>query len=200
MNKLSNHPPRIIQNIPDAINKRLASISSSEQVYEQAFPTYQEVLNKSGYPTPLSHQSKPAQTKHRHRKRNVAWFNPPFSWLVATNVGKRFLGLVRKHFKKQSKLSQIFSCNTLKVSYSCMPNVASIICRHNKTVLASTPQDCKCNCRDKSNCPMNGKCQEKSIVYKAVVTSEREKKEYIGLTEHAFKERDSSHQTSVRHQ
>ena len=47
---------------------------------------------------------------------------------------------------------------------------------------------------------MNGKCQEKSIMYKAVVTSEQEKKEYIGLTEHAFKQRYSSHQTSFRHQ
>ena len=79
-------------------------------------------------------------------------------------------------------LAHIFA---IKVSYSCRPNGASIINSHNKTVLASTPQDCKCNCQVKSNCPMKGKCQEKSIVYKAVVTSEQEKKEYIGLTEHA---------------
>ena len=75
-----------------------------------------------------------------------------------------------------------------------MPNVAGIISSHNKTVLASTPQDCKCNCRVKS------KCQEKSIVYKAVVKSTQEKKEYIGLTEHAFKQMCLSHQTSFRHQ
>ena len=159
-------------------------------------------MNKrlSGYSTPLSYQSTTAQTKQRHRKRNVTWFNPPFSRSVATNVGKRFLGLVSKHFKKQSKLSKIFNRNTLKVSYSCIPNIARIISSHNKTVLASTPHNCKCTCRVKSNCPMNGKCQEKSIVYKAVVTSEQEKKEYIGLTEHPFKQRYSSHQTSFRHQ
>ena len=38
------------------------------------------------------------------------------------------------------------------------------------------------------------------VVYKAVVTSEQDKKEYIGLTEHAFKQRYSSHQSSFRHQ
>ena len=67
-------------------------------------------------------------------------------------------------------------------------------------MLASTPKDCKCNYRVKSSCPINGKFQGNSIVYKAVVTSEQEKKEYIGLTEHAFKHQYSSHQTSFRHQ
>ena len=94
--------------------------------------------------------------------------------------------LVDKHFKKPSKLSKIFNRNTLKVSYSSMPNVASIITSHNKKILGNTTPDAICNCGVKSQCSMDGKCQERSIIYKAVVTSAETKKQYIGLTEHAF--------------
>ena len=200
VNKLSNHPPTILQNIPDAINRRVASISSSEQVYDQAIPTYKEALKNSGYSTPISYPDKNLTSRKRQRKRKVIWFNPPFSKSVATNVAKRFICLVDKHFKKPSKLSKIFNRNTLKVSYSCMPNVASIITSHNKKILGNTTPDAICNCRVKSQCPMDGKCQERSIIYKAVVTSAETKKQYIGLTEHAFKQRYSNHQTSFRHQ
>ena len=200
VNKLSNHPPTILQNIPDAINRRVASISSSEQVYDQAIPTYKEALKNSGYSTPISYPDKNLTSRKRQRKRKVISFHPPFSKSVATNVAKRFICLVDKHFKKPSKLSKIFNRNTLKVSYSCMPNVASIITSHNKKILGNTTPDAICNCRVKSQCPMDGKCQERSIIYKAVVTSAETKKQYIGLTEHAFKQRYSNHQTSFRHQ
>ena len=126
--------------------------------------------------------------------------HPPFSKSVATNVAKRFICLVDKHFKKPSKLSKIFNRNTLKVSYSCMPSVAAIITSHNKKIIGNTTPDAICNCRVKSQCPMDGKCQERSIIYKAVVTSAETNKQYIGLTEHAFKQRYSNHQTSFRHQ
>ena len=47
---------------------------------------------------------------------------------------------------------------------------------------------------------MANQYQEKSLGYKAVETSIQEKKAYIRLTEHAFKQRYSSYQTSFRHQ
>ena len=45
---------------------------------------------------------------------------------VETNIAKKFLQLVSKHFPKGHKLSKLFNRNNVKVSYSCMPNVASI--------------------------------------------------------------------------
>ena len=48
----SNHPPKIIENIPAAINKRLSEISSDEDPtrgFQRAVPLYQEALAKSGY-------------------------------------------------------------------------------------------------------------------------------------------------------
>ena len=45
----SNHPPCIIKNIPEAINKRLSEISSDADTFKEAAPPYQQALQKSGY-------------------------------------------------------------------------------------------------------------------------------------------------------
>lgn len=45
----SNHPPSIIRNIPEAINKRLSEIFCDEDAFNEAAPHYQEALRKSGY-------------------------------------------------------------------------------------------------------------------------------------------------------
>ena len=43
--------------------------------------------------------------------------------------------LIKRHFPKTSKLHKIFSKNTVKVSYSCMSNMASILSSHNLNVI-----------------------------------------------------------------
>ena len=43
-----------------------------------------------------------------------------------------------------------------------------------------------CNCNNKNSCPMEGKCLEKNIIYKAEVTSTEGKMSYIGCTEKNF--------------
>ena len=61
-------------------------------------------------------------------------------------------------------------CNkfTIKLSYSCMPNMACIIKSHNNKLKYPTINADKmsCNCRTKSECPLNRKCRIKSIVCK----------------------------------
>ena len=59
----------------------------------------------------------------------------PFNINLATNVAKIFLSLIDKHFPKNNKLSEIFIKNTIKVSYSCLPNVKQTISRNNKRLL-----------------------------------------------------------------
>ena len=51
INKKSNHPPSIIDNIPLSINKRLSEISYDEESFYKAAPLYQNALNNSGYKT-----------------------------------------------------------------------------------------------------------------------------------------------------
>lgn len=38
-----------IENIPEAVNKRLSEISSDEEAFNEAAPPYQEALRKGGY-------------------------------------------------------------------------------------------------------------------------------------------------------
>ena len=90
----------------------------------------------------------------------------------------------------------------MKVSYSCMSNIDSIIKSHNSTIMKSQegPQVPKktCNCRNSSKCPLEGECLASSIVYKATVCSENETKSYIGLVEGDFKRRWNNHRQSFR--
>ena len=49
VHKQSNHPPSVLQNIPQSVNDRLNRLSSSKELFETAAPAYQEALRKSGY-------------------------------------------------------------------------------------------------------------------------------------------------------
>ena len=84
----------------------------------------------------------------------------------------------------QDVLLQIFNRNTLKLSYSCMNNVKSIISSHNETVMSKSTNSDKdkknCNCRKPDICPMDGNCNLESIIYQAEVASQTTKETYIG--------------------
>ena len=202
----SNHPPSIIQNIPVAINRRLNDISSNRDVFDKAAPTYQQALKKSGYDLKLDFDEQASQNQNKQRKksrrRNITWFNPPYSRSVSTNVGRKFFNIVNQCFKPEHPLRKIFNKNTLKLSYSCMPNLAQKISAHNKSVLkrnSSTPKK-PCNCRVKQECPLNGNCQARNIIYQASVKTDHGVETYVGLTGDHFKSRFRNHTASFRDQ
>jgi hypothetical protein len=124
---------------------------------------------------------------------------------AATNIGKVFLRTIKKVFTKKHRLYKIFNRNNIKLSYSCMPNLKQTISNHNRKLLTKsnpTATSRKCNCRDKTQCPLRGNCLASNLVYQAVVkTSYPNKPEetYIGLTENAFKTRYNNHLCSFRH-
>lgn len=206
VHKDSNHPPSIIKNIPININKRLSNISSSEQIFKDTIPPYQEALQKSGYNYKLKYDPQDSTEKHnkKRRNRNITWFNPPFSESVATNIGKKFFNLLNKCFPKGHKLNKLLNKNTVKLSYSCVTNVKSIINIHNsKTARKNEPEknDNNCNCQKKAQCPLQNNCLTKSLVYQASVTQLDNMKieTYIGLTENSFKTRFAGHMCSFKH-
>ena len=139
----SNHPPSIIRNIPEAINKRLSEISCDEDAFKA--PHYQEALRKSGYAYTL--KFKPEQqglpNQKKKRRRNIIWFNPPFNGNVNTSIGRAFINLLDKCFPIGNKLRKIFNRNTVKLSYSCTPNMKPVIDGHNKAILknAQNPEN-----------------------------------------------------------
>jgi len=211
VHKESNHPPSIIKNIPESINKRLSNISSNENIFNDATPVYQEALNNSGYDynlkfNPQNTPDKNINTNKRKRSRNVTWFNPPYSENVATNIGKKFFRLLDKCFPPGHQLRPLLNRNTVKLSYSCMPNMGQIISTHNKHVLNKTkPKPTvtqTCSCRAKNQCPLDNKCLTSCVIYQATVTRQDIKKDetYIGLTENTFKSRYSGHLSSFRHE
>ena len=114
IHKESNHPPAITKQLPYSVESRLRKISSSKKVFQDA-------LSRSGYEHVLTYDNPKDSCRSKNRKRNVIWFNPPYSRSVATNVGKTFLNLLEKHFPKHHKFRKIFNRNNVKISYSCMP-------------------------------------------------------------------------------
>ena len=196
----SNHPPAVMKHVPDGINARLSTISSSQEEFERCKPMYEEALRKSGFDSTLqfNHDNK---LKSRARRRQVIWFNPPFSANVKTCLARQTLKLVDKHFPRHHRYSKIFNRKSVKVSYCCMDSMARIIQSHNARVLNPFPTapESSCNCRDPTSCPLDGNCLTSCIVYKASVSvPDRPTKEYYGLTEGTFKTRFTAHKRSFR--
>ena len=55
------------------------------------------------------------------------------------------------------------------------------------------------NCRNKQNCPLNGKCLESSIVYEAVLKAKYYSFNYLGMTTGIIKDRTAKQKTSFKH-
>ena len=198
----SNHPPGILKNIPQSINKRLSALSSNEEMFSSVAPTYQAALEKSGYDFKLSYNpaSNTTQPKKRQRKRRVIWWNPPYSTNVKTNVGKLFFKAMQKHFGKDNPLSKVFNKNTLKMSYRTVPNFKKLISSHNTKLLKGDVEDPPCNCQKSRVCPIPGECLKENVVYQATVTPTVGNTEtYIGMTSTTFKERLANHDKSFNH-
>jgi hypothetical protein len=200
----SNHPPSILRNIPKNINKRLSNISSDQETFDKVAHTYQEALQKSGYQYTLEYTKPNQQSTKRNRRRNINWYNPPYSKNVQTNIGRKFLNIIRRNFHSKHPLTKIFNTNTIKLSYSCMSNIKNIISSSNKRKITTTlhtapPNPSKnCNCRRKNECPLQGNCLTKNVVYQASVNSEAGTETYIGLTANSFKTRYNNHKATFR--
>ena len=202
----SDHPSSVIKSVPKTVETRLSTLSSTREIFEAEKTVYEDALKMSGHKVKLEYN--PQESKKRVRRRSVTYFNPPFSKSVKTNIGKRFLQLLDKHFpkgtgtKEQKRLqAKIMNRNNVKLSYSTTKNMKKHISAHNKKVLEQKPdnQERLCNCRNKDECPLDGKCLIKSIVYQADVEANNKVMSYYGLTDMTFKERFNSHQFDFRH-
>ena len=92
--------------------------------------------------------------------------NPHTAKKSGPTLLKIFHNRIKKHFPPNHNLYPVFNKKNVKVSYSCMPNMGSIINNRNKKILTS-------------------------VIYKANVTTGKDDtgKNYIGLTEGTFKQR-----------
>lgn len=206
LNVSSNHPPNIIKSIPDTISSRLNKLSSNKNDFDSAKTEYEEALKKSGYKDSSKLTFKPKQNnstrKRPNRKRKITWFNPPFAANLKTDLGRKFLNLIDRHFPKNSPLSKLLNRHTVKLSYSCMPNMRSIILKHNNKLLKEIqpPTPAGCNCRKPQSCPLQGNCLARCLVYEAKILHNGKEIKYHGSTSNAFKERYRNHTSSFRNE
>ena len=152
----------------------------------------------------LTENKDPSSNKNRGQK--IVWFNPLYSCTVVSNIGKKFLLLLDKHFPESRKFSKVFNGKNVKVSYCSMSNFASVVNAHKKTVLneniAKTTCD-SCNCRGKASCPLDDNCLQSGLVYickAAIPKITSDYPYYIGLTENSFKAILYKHKSSLRYE
>ena len=87
----------------------------------------------------------------------------------------------------------------MKISYSCVDNMNNIINGHNKLILKADEKQKEdlCNRKQHANYPLAEKCLSNNVVYKAPVTSSKERpKSYIGICETSFKTRFINYKSS----
>ena len=150
--------------------------------------------------------SKTTTGKRKPRKRNIIWYNPPYNMNVKTKPGRKFFQILEYSFPKTHQLHTIFNRNTVKLSYSCMPNMKNIIQANNNKIMreyknnnrSTTATDRKCNLRNATNCPLNGECLKAEVIYQAKVTTAASEETYVGLTANTFKQRYNNHMSSFR--
>ena len=193
----SNHPPSIIKQLPSMTDKRISNLSCDEHEFNKAKPLCEAALKRNRFNYSMKFEA-PVKNGRRNRNRKVIWFNLPYSLNVKKNIV--FLKLVRKHFPRSHKLSKIFYLNTVKISYSSMPNVKNLIKQHNSKILNKGRDKIKrpCNFRIKESCPLNGKCLHQCMVHKADVSTNTTYKKYYGASEGEFKSRYNNHTESFR--
>ena len=94
------------------------------------------------------------------------------------------------YFQAHNRYHKLFNRNTVKLSYSCMPNMEAVIRNNNARVVnENKPSDVSvdmCNCRDAASCPLDGKCFTSSIVYKATIQKASGNVSYLGVRQRPF--------------
>ena len=224
INVNSNHPKNIIKQIPKAVNLRIGKLSANEKIFKESSKRYINALKNSGFKedfrylnenitNEITKENNNYDQTNKNRKRKIIWFNPTFCKLANIDVGKYFLRLIDKHFKQDNRLHKIFNRKTLKISYSCTKNISQIINSHNNELINKfrnrvnnnniNSKKIECNCKSRSDCPMNGLCNLDNVVYQAIIYPKEDindKKYYTGISYTTFKIRYGNHKFSFSHE
>ena len=73
INVHSNHPPPIIRQLPEAVNRRISQLSHNEEAFNNAKPCYEEALHASGFNHRMSYETS-TNTNRRNRTRKIIWY------------------------------------------------------------------------------------------------------------------------------
>ena len=122
----SDHWNTILKQIPPRNRKEIEQHFQQRTNFVSMKDTYQNALNKAGCNCVLKWNEKIVREnpqRNRRRKKATTWYNPPYSQIIKTNVGKEYIRLVRKWFMSNPSLKSEFNTTTMKVSYSACSNM-----------------------------------------------------------------------------
>ena len=102
---------------------------SNAEIFDEIKAPYENMLKNNGFNCRLSYETNNNKVTKRNksRKNSILWYNPRYCSNININLGKEYLKLFDKHFIINHIYRKIFNRKTLKMSYSCMNNVKSII-------------------------------------------------------------------------
>ena len=116
-------------------SKRDYQLCHHRKIFFRSQAFFMKTCLNSGCKTKLQYQQPKENNQNKmKRKRNIIWFNPPYSKSVKTIIGRILIKLISKQFPSNCKFVKIFNKNTIKFSYSCMSNVRSKMNGHNKKI------------------------------------------------------------------
>ena len=81
----------IKKQLPSMLSKRLSELSCNRKEFAKAATPYNIAIKTSDYHGGLTYDDHATDTRarRRNRKRNIVWFNPPFSKSAKNNIDKR---------------------------------------------------------------------------------------------------------------
>ena len=134
INALANHPPTIIKQFPNMINKRISDLPCDKEEFDKVKSVYETAMKDSGH----------------FSETETERFNPPYSQNVAKN------NKYHKIFSLNTlKLSY---CCTTNVGGIIKQRNSKVLSKINDK------KNHKCNCISKPNCPLNSVCLTQSLV------------------------------------
>ena len=134
VNMRSNHPTQVFKHIPNGTEYRVSTNSSNIDIFEQSKQDYEKALKDCDYNVKLSNKNS-IETSNTHKRKNrprrIFWFTPPYNMEVVNKLGREFFKLLKRNFPITNPPHKIFNKNNIKLSYSYMPIINSIINKSN---------------------------------------------------------------------
>ena len=86
----SDHTASLTKQLSWSIEKYLLQLSSSKDIFYKTTLYYEQRFPSCGYNKKITYQQLGENNKNsgKNQKRNTIWFNPPYSTLLKTSIGK----------------------------------------------------------------------------------------------------------------
>ena len=113
LHKQSNHNPSIIKQLPLSVERRLSKLPLNDKIFNDLH--IPGSTNKSRLQPQVKPETWPEKDNSQQRKRQIIWFNPPYSKNFTTEVGNFLLSLIEKHVPPHNKLHKLFNWKNVKI-------------------------------------------------------------------------------------